>query len=503
MFHPPCYLFARRRSFFCSLAFLFLFSSLFVFSTSQSAQAGQATLAWDPETDPNVAGYKVYLGNGSQSYQSSLDVGNKTTATVTNLQDGATYYFAVTAYDSSKNESGYSNEVSYRIPASCTYSVSPLSQPFDSAGATGSVGVTTPAGCPWTAVSNASWVMITSNVSASGNGTTYYSVSPNTGLSSRSGTLTIAGKTVTLNQSGAAQYSLSISKAGTGSGTVTNNPAGSTFNDGTTVILTAAAGSNSTFAGWSGACTGTSPTCTLTMNANASVTAAFNLKTYTVTATAGANGTITPQGTVSVNSGANQSFTITPNSGYKISDVKVDGTSVGAVASFLFGAVMSNHTIDATFASLPPQTGSPVYALNSGGSAYTDKSGIIYTADKYYQGGRTGKTYSSIAGTEDDPLYKTERYGSFSYSLPVTNGNYLVTLKFAEDHWSSANRRKFNVKIEGQQVITSLDIFAKVGKNRAYDVTFPVTVSDGAIRIEFIPVRDSAKVNAILIQKAP
>ena len=256
---------------------------------------------------------------------------------------------------------------------------------------------------------------------------------------------------------------------------MTNNPTGSTFNAGTAVTLTATPDASSTFAGWSGACSGTSPTSTLTMNANASVTATFNLKSYTITATAGANGSISPQGTVSVNYGGSQNFTITPNSGYRIADVKVDGVSVGAVTSFLFGTVISNHTIEATFSASNPQPGETVFALNAGGNVYTDKAGVTYSADKYYQGGRTWNTSSSIAATEDDSLYRSERYGNFSYAIPVSNGNYVVTLKFAEIYWSSANRRIFKVKIGGQEVLSNLDIFAKVGKNRAYDVAIPVS----------------------------
>jgi len=480
-----------------SVAFI-IFSLL-----APSAQAGQAILAWDPNTNSGLVGYKVYVGNASRSYQSSLNVGNQTTATIANLQEGATYYFAVTAYDTSSEESGYSNEVTYTVQAACTYSASPASQSFTSAGGTGSVSITTAAGCAWTAVSNASWITITSNVNVTGSGTTYYSVSANTSTSSRTGTMTIAGKTVTVSQAGAAsQYNLTLTKAGTGNGTLSNSPTGSTFAAGTAVTITASPDANSTFAGWSGSCTGTSTTCTLTMNANAAVTATFNSKSYTIAATAGANGTISPSGSVAVNSGANQTFTITPSSGYKIADVKVDGTSVGTVASFLFGAVLSNHTIDATFTSSASQPGSVVAAVNSGGSSYAGKSGIQYGSDKYYQGGSIGKAFASIAGTYEDTLYKTERYGNFSYSAPIANGTYFVTLKFAETFWFSSNRRIFNVKIQGQQVITNLDIFAKAGRNRAYDVTLPVTVSNGVMQIEFVSVKDNAKINAIVLQKA-
>ncbi len=56
-------------------------------------------------------------------------------------------------------------------------------------------------------------------------------------------------------------YTLTITKTGTGSGTVTTNPAGPTYPSGTAVTLTATPGSNSVFAGWSGACSGTATTC--------------------------------------------------------------------------------------------------------------------------------------------------------------------------------------------------------------------------------------------------
>jgi hypothetical protein len=70
----------------------------------------------------------------------------------------------------------------------------------------------------------------------------------------------------------------------------------------------------------------------------------------TVTASAGSNGSISPVGPVSVNSGANQSFTITPNSNYHVADVLVDGVSVGAVTTYSFTNVTVDHTISASFA---------------------------------------------------------------------------------------------------------------------------------------------------------
>jgi hypothetical protein len=78
--------------------------------------------------------------------------------------------------------------------------------------------------------------------------------------------------------------------------------------------------------------------------------AVANLQSYTITATAGANGTIAPSGAVSVAPNGNQTFTITPNAGFHILDVLVDGGSVGAVASYPFTNVTANHTIAASFA---------------------------------------------------------------------------------------------------------------------------------------------------------
>jgi hypothetical protein len=73
--------------------------------------------------------------------------------------------------------------------------------------------------------------------------------------------------------------------------------------------------------------------------------------THTITASAGVNGTISPSGEVTVNHGANQTFTITPGSGYYIAEVTVDGISVGAVSSYDFSNITEDHIITAVFMS--------------------------------------------------------------------------------------------------------------------------------------------------------
>ena len=80
---------------------------------------------------------------------------------------------------------------------------------------------------------------------------------------------------------------------------------------------------------------------------------------YTVKATAGSHGSITPSGNVDVLHGGSQTFTIAANSGYAISNVKIDGVSIGAVKSYTFENVTENHTIEVTFMKTNgnPQTG--------------------------------------------------------------------------------------------------------------------------------------------------
>ncbi len=77
--------------------------------------AASVSLAWDPSAGPDVTGYRLYQGSASGTYTNVVDVGNATNAMVPNLVGGATYFFAVTAYDSLGLESIFSNEVSYTV----------------------------------------------------------------------------------------------------------------------------------------------------------------------------------------------------------------------------------------------------------------------------------------------------------------------------------------------------------------------------------------------------
>jgi len=91
-----------------------------------------------------------------------------------------------------------------------------------------------------------------------------------------------------------------------------------------------------------------------------------------------------------------------------------------------------------------------------------------------------------IAETDEDAVYQTVVYNLEAYRIKVPNGSYTVTLKFCEPHYNQAGKRVFGVKLQGRKVIDRLDVFAKVGKNRAIDYTFDgVEVTDQILTVEF------------------
>jgi hypothetical protein len=86
------------------------------------------------------------------------------------------------------------------------------------------------------------------------------------------------------------------------------------------------------------------------VSANVTVSATMAIKTYTITASAGANGTITPSGTATLNYGASsQVYQFNPAAGYVVDNVTIDGVAMGALPSYQFANVTANHTINVTF----------------------------------------------------------------------------------------------------------------------------------------------------------
>lgn len=94
-----------------------LFTILAILAIAGIAQAATVQVTWNPNTEPDLAGYKLYHGTASGQYGEPVDVGNVTGHVMEiTPQHGATYYFALTAYDTSGNESGYSDEATCFVP---------------------------------------------------------------------------------------------------------------------------------------------------------------------------------------------------------------------------------------------------------------------------------------------------------------------------------------------------------------------------------------------------
>ena len=153
---------------------------------------------------------------------------------------------------------------------------------------------------------------------------------------------------------------------------------------------------------------------------------------------------------------------------------------------------------------LSPASAPTAIHVNSGGGAFTDPAtGIVWSADAGFSGGNVfspAVVVTDTANPSQAPLYQTERYGDFSYTFPVLNGTYTVTLKFAELFWSSPGQRVFNVAINGQTVLSNFDIVAAAGGPFiAIDRSFTVGPTT-SITIQFTHGIDMAKVDAIQIQ---
>lgn len=175
---------------------------LVFFLIASTCEAAEVTLAWDANTEPDLAGYVIHHGKSSRNYDTQIDVGNQTTYTLYGIEESMTHYFAVTAYDFEGNESDYSNEVARGGVPFCQYTVTPLSHHMGSSNGVRFVNVLAPETCSWEAWSGSPWLEITSKTRYSGSVLLAFWVDTNATPSLRTGVLIIAGETVLVVQQG-------------------------------------------------------------------------------------------------------------------------------------------------------------------------------------------------------------------------------------------------------------------------------------------------------------
>lgn len=225
----------------------------------------------------------------------------------------------------------------------------------------------------------------------------------------------------------------SITPAGTGNVVMVTEGANQTFTYNTNPCYT--------FNNWvvDGANAGSGSTYTFSnVTANHTISVSAILKTYTISSSSGANGSINPNGNTAVDCGASQTYTITPNSGYVVDDVLVDGVSVGAVTNYTFNNVSANHTISASFEIGPCYTANaPSYNRNSGYTATgaTDSGGSPTNTLRMgsgSQGANISATASGISAGNVTVRFRAKAYSSSENTVTVSIGgtptNAVVTL---------------------------------------------------------------------------
>jgi hypothetical protein len=145
-------------------------------------------------------------------------------------------------------------------------------------------------------------------------------------------------------------------------------------------------------------------------------------------------------------------------------------------------------------------------------SSWQDSAGQEWHSDSYFLGGNalvrnTNPAQVSNSIAPDMALYASERWGHFSYALPVADGRYRVTLKFCEGHYGKRNTgaggpgsRVFDVYCNGVAILRNFDIIKEAGgEGRPIDRTFPAIRpnAQGKILLTFVPVVGMACVNGI------
>ena len=171
--------------------------------------------------------------------------------------------------------------------------------------------------------------------------------------------------------------------------------------------------------------------------------------------------------------------------------------------SNLSGATFSNNRVNYSLPITIENDDILPLRINAGkDDVYTDSLGKQWSANDGLNGGRSYANTNEIAQTDNDLIYQSEYYGQdFDYSQSVINGNYDITLHFAEIYFNQAGRRVFDVSAEDQLILDDFDIYSEAGgKDIALEKTFTVGVSDGSIDLNFVAEVNNAKVSAIEIK---
>jgi fibronectin type 3 domain-containing protein len=414
---------------------------------------GEIDLTWNPSA--GATSYSVYRGTAPGA-EGATPVGTTTTGSFsdTGLANGTGYYYTVAA----SNTAGTSAKTAETNTVPSAAVVAPP-VPFG-------VVITPSAGqvqLQWTYEENATSYQVYRSTTPGGEGATPLATvtsSSYTDTPVTSGT-TYYYEITALTGTTASARSAEYSTTGTGTGTAPPTPAG----------LTATAGNASIALAWTAS------------------TGATSYSIYRGTA-AGAEST-TPVATTTTNSSTNTGLTNGTTYYYKITASNSAGTSAQS------SEVHATPTTTVTTGGVDISAGGPAAAP--------------FVADEDFTGGATSNTTHAITTTgvtspAPQSVYQHNRYGNFTYTIPglTAGASYTVRLHFAEEYWTTAGSRTFNVLINGTQVLTNFDILATAGgEYKAVVEQFTATASStGTVTIQFVTVKDNAQVNGIEILPA-
>ena len=502
---------------------LFLFLILSFSMLYSSAYSAEVTLQWDPNTEPDLAGYKIYYdtNSGAPYDGTAADQGSSPVVvaiedltdpdqpeyTITGLTGSRDYFFAVTAFDNETPslESDYSDEVTIT-----TYTIVSSAGQDGSVSPAGFVSLTHGADQTFTfipdtgyhienivvdgssagAVSSYTFTNITADhtISASFavNSYTITASAESNGTVSPSGSVSaVHGENRTFTIAPNSGYHIAnvlvdgSSVGAVSSYTFTNITADHTISANFAIniyTITASAGSNGAVSpsGSVSAAYGSSKTFTVTpdtgyhtanvlvngssvgavssytfnsITANHSIIAIFAVNSYTITSSAGSNGAVSPSGSVSVTHGSSRTYTVTPNTGYHIEDLLVDGSSVGAVSSYTFTNITADHTITAGFA-----INMYTITASAGSNGAVSPSGSVSAA----HGSSRIFTVTPNAGYHiEDLLVDGSSVGAVStYTFINITENHTISADFTADNQPPVANAGPDQLVDGKSIVT-------------------------------------------------
>jgi hypothetical protein len=149
--------------------------------------------------------------------------------------------------------------------------------------------------------------------------------------------------------------------------------------------------------------------------------------------------------------------------------------------------------------------------IRAGDSSFTDHDGNTWNPDDYYIGGRLSGHKGDVSRTPDPDLYASERYGNFSYAIPVPPGRYAATLYFAETFWDPESKtgakggvgsRVFSVSCNGADLLPDFDVLREAKPFQAVSRTFHNLRPNGQGKLlfAFSPAINYASVKAIEVK---